>query len=181
MRVPLEIWILPVVGKINTLKDGPSAGLGIEEAEVASPFSPLPYTFHGGLEAPFSHLALPFAHGDILAVEGYVLNPFLTTPLCSGQLSAKRPSTNGGCPYLIQVLRHQAFPTRRLHYLEGEVSLFGKADLELEGAGFAAEIALGKGAWGEIEDLEGADAETKETVHGLFVVGGDDTDFCDGS
>ena len=81
MRIPLKVWVLPIVGEVNTLKDGPSAGLGVEEAEVACTFSALPDTFHGRFETPFTHLPLAFTHGDILTVEGYVLNPFLTTPL----------------------------------------------------------------------------------------------------
>ena len=81
MRIPLKIWVFPVVGKLNTLKDSPSTSFSVEEAEIAGPFSALPDAFHGRLETPFSHFPLAFAHGDILTVEGYVLNPFLATPL----------------------------------------------------------------------------------------------------
>ena len=47
--------------------------------------------------------------------------------------------------------------------------LLGEADtLSSKEPAAPRKLALGNGAWGEIEDLEGADAETEEAIHGFF-------------
>lgn len=79
--IPLMFWILPITREVNTLDHRSHTRFSIEEAESAGPLSPLPYAFHGRLEASGLHLSLALGHGDILAVEGDVLNAFLVVSL----------------------------------------------------------------------------------------------------
>ncbi|KAL8636873.1 MAG: hypothetical protein Q9226_009193 [Calogaya cf. arnoldii] len=171
--IPLMFWILPIIREVNTFNHRSHARLGIEEAESAGPIPPLPHAFHGRFEPSGLHLSLALRHGDVLAVEGDVLNTFLVVPLRSSAVDRG----NGWKSYLIQPFTHQTLPTDRLHDLKDKIALLRKTDYEFEITLLAAKAAGGNGGWGEVEDLEGADSKAEKAVHCFPVVRSDDAYF----
>lgn len=180
-RIPFELRILPVIRKLDAFKHSPRAPLGVEEAKSAGPLPSPPNPLHSRLEPPFVHFPLALRHRHVVAVKRDMLHAFLSAPLLRHMVSdlwwcvVRRISFSE--EYLVQVLRHQALPSCRLHDFKGQVAVLGKADFELEGAGLPAETALGDRGWGEVEDLEGTDAKLEEAVHGLLVVTAHNANF----
>ena len=82
MWIPFAFRIFPLIRKLDTFEHSPRTRFRIEEAKLARPFPAFPNVFHSRFESPFSHLPFALVHGDVLAVEGNVLDAFLTTSLC---------------------------------------------------------------------------------------------------
>lgn len=106
---------------------------------------------------------------------------FNDTTAVGGIYLARLIEMAGNRLYLIQPLPHQTLPPHRLHNLKHQIALFRETHLQLEIARLPPETPGGHRGGREVEDLERADPEAEEAVHGFDVVGGDDTDFGDGA
>ena len=158
LRVPFELWILPVFRELNTFEDGARAGLCVKEAKVACPLLPLPGAFHGSPKSPFPHFPLALYHWNVLTVKSDVLHALLSMSLKDVSFEYL---LNDRFRYLVQVLGHQALSVCGLHDLESQACMLGKAHLELEVAGLATKMTFWYCGWVEIEDLKRTNTELK--------------------